>query len=290
MAESALRTHRRSALRPISLARSAAYTVLAALLSLAIFLPLFWVVATALKDRQQVVENPLGIPSPAIWSNLLVAWETGHFGLYFANSILITVPTVLGTLLFSLLAAYAFALMDFRGKRALFLTLLIGFSIPLGVLSIPLFYEMRLLGLLDTHLALILPQIAISMSFGILLLRSFIQELPRQVLDAARIDGCNRAQLLYHVVTPLTRPALFSLLVFNFTWSWNEFLLATVLLQTEASRTLPLGLNFFRGRYSSDYPLLMAGALISLVPAIIVYVIFQRHFIKGISAGALSGQ
>jgi raffinose/stachyose/melibiose transport system permease protein len=265
------------------------YTALGGVLSLFAFVPLFLVFVTALKDRLQIAQNPLGLPEVYLWHNFLRAWEEGSFGLYFRNSILITFPSVLAVVLLSLLAAYAFALLKFPFKEILFIFFLAGMTIPLGVLAIPLFYEMLDLGLINTHLALILPQIGISMPFGILLLRSFIQDLPREIIDAGRIDGCSNWVLLWRIVMPISRPAVYSLVIFMFTWSWNEFLLATVLLQTESVRTLPLGLNFFRGRYSSDFPMLMAGAIITFIPVVIVYVIFQRQFIKGMISGSLSG-
>ena len=265
------------------------YTLLAGVISLFVLIPIYLMVVTGLKDRRDIVANPLGLPKVYVWDNFPAAWEGGNFGSYFLNSILVTFPVVLGVLTFSVMAAYAFALLNFPGKEPLFTIFLGGLTIPLGVLSIPLFYLMNSLKLLDTHWALILPQIGISMPFGILLLRSFIQDLPHEILDAGRIDGCTSWGLLWHIVLPLSRPAIFSLLIFNFTWSWNEFLLAVVLLQTEAARTLPLGLNFFRGRYSTNYPLLMAGATITFIPVMIIYILFQRHFIKGIAAGSLSG-
>jgi len=271
------------------IARSMFYTALAGAVSLVILIPIYLTVVTGLKDRHEVVANPLGLPAEYIWENIAAAWEGGNFDRYFVNSIMVTIPTVTGVLVFSTLAAYAFALLSFPGKEKLFKVFLAGLTIPLGVLSIPLFYLMNSFKLLDTHWALILPEIGISMPFGVLLLRSFIQDLPSEILDAGRIDGCTDWGLLRHIVIPLSRPALFSLLIFNFTWSWNEFLLAVVLLQTESARTLPLGLNFFRGRYSSNYPLLMAGATITFIPVMIVYILFQRHFIKGIVAGSVSG-
>ncbi len=275
--------------RRISRLRSVVYTLIAGLLSMFVLVPLFLVFVTALKDRLQIAQNPLGLPAVYLWENFARAWEQGNFGLYFRNSIFITFPSVVAVVLLSLLAAYAFAMLKFPWKEGLFIFFLAGMTIPLGVLAIPLFYEMLDLGLIDTHWALILPQIGISMPFGILLLRSFIQDLPREIIEAGRIDGCSDWGLLWQIVMPISRPAVFSLVIFMFTWSWNEFLLATVLLQTEAARTLPLGLNFFRGRYSSDFPMLMAGAIITFIPVVIVYVIFQRQFIKGIVAGSLSG-
>ena len=270
--------------------RSMLYTSLAGVLSLGAVVPLIWVISTSLKTKAQVSISPLGLPTEFLWQNYIQAWEVGRFSVYFKNSILVVVPTVAGILLLSLLAGYAFAMFSFRGKNILFVLFVAGLTIPIGVLVVPLFYEMLTLKLVNTLWALILPQIAISLPFGILLLRSFIQELPREVLDAGRIDGCSHWGLLRHIVAPLTRPALLSLLVFDFMWSWNQFLLPVVLVQTENSRTLPLGLSFFQGRYTSDYPLLMAGATISFLPIIVIYVLFQRHFIQGITAGALSGK
>jgi raffinose/stachyose/melibiose transport system permease protein len=271
-------------------ARSMLFTSIAGVLSMSAIVPLIWVISTSLKTSAQVSRSPLGLPQELHWENYLNAWDVGQFSTYFGNSILVVFPTVLGVLLLSLLAAYAFAMFSFRGKNVLFMLFVAGLTIPLGVLVVPLFYNMLALRLVNTLWALILPQIAISLPFGILLLRSFVQELPGEILDAGRIDGCNHWGLLRYIVAPLTRPALLSLLVFNFMWSWNQFLLPVVLVQTEASRTLPLGLSFFQGRYTSDFPLLMAGATISFLPIVIIYIIFQRHFIQGITSGALSGK
>jgi raffinose/stachyose/melibiose transport system permease protein len=270
--------------------KPAGFTLLALFLSLASVVPLIWVMSTSLKTGPEVSQDPLGFPREMQWENFPRAWEQGRFGTYFMNSVFVSLAVVIGVLLLSLLAAYAFSLMTFRGKKLLFIYFLFGLTIPLSVLVIPIFYQMLGLGLLSTLWALILPQIATGLPFGILLLRSFIQEIPGEILDAARVDGCNKLHMLLYIVTPLTRPALLSLLIFNFMWSWNQFMLPAFLIQQDSMRTLPAGLRFFIGRYSNDIPLLMAGATISFLPILIVYVIFQRQFIKGIAAGALSGQ
>jgi len=251
--------------------------------------PLFLVISTSLKDRQQIISNPLGLPDMYQWSNYSVAWEQGHFGTYFINSILVVVPTAIAVVILSLMAGFAFAMLPFRGKNVLFTLFLAGLTIPLGILIIPIFYQMVDLSLINSLWALILPQTAIGLPFGILLLRGYIKELPKEILDAGRIDGCSNWGLLWYIVTPLSRPAMLALAIFNIVWVWNQFLLPVVLIQKADARTLPLGLSIFLGRYGSDFGLLMAGATISFVPVVIVYVIFQRHFIKGISAGALSG-
>jgi len=272
---------------PRTFGQSIASTVLAGFISIFVLVPFFWVIATSLKDRPELTYNRLGLPSVYHWENFPRAWVQGHFGTFFTNSLLEVVPTVLAILVLSLLAAYAFAQISFRGKELLFTIFLLGLTIPIGVLIIPLFYQMLEWKLLNTLWALILPQVAFGVPFAILLLRAFIQELPREIIDAGRIDGCNHFTLLWYIILPLSAPAMLSLLVFNFMWNWNNFLLPVMLIQEESLRTLPLGLSYFQGRYGSDVPMLMAGATISFLPVVIIYIIFQRQFIKGITAGAL---
>lgn len=269
--------------------QSMAYTAIAGFLSLIVVFPLVWVIATSLKDRRQIIQNPLGLPVVYQWSNYADAWREGNFGAYFINSIVVVIPTALGVVILALLAAYAFAMFRFRGKNFLFTFFLIGLTVPLGILIIPIFYQMVSLKLVNNLWALILPQTAVGLPFAILLLRGFIQELPKEVLDAGRIDGCGNWGILRFIVMPLSRPALLSVMIFNIVWVWNQFLLPVVLIHKASARTLPQGLSVFMGRYGADFGLLMAGATISFIPVVIVYVIFQRQFIKGIAAGALSG-
>lgn len=261
--------------------------ILAVLIALIPVMPVMWVTFTALKERGRVVPNPLAPPTKLFWQNFPEAWRVGKFGGYFVNSLVVAIPTVILILVFAMLAAYAFARMKFRGKDVLFIFFMVGLTIPMSVLVIPLFYEMRDLKLLSTPWALILPQVAKQLPFAILLLYSFIRDLPGEILDAALIDGCNRRQLLTRIVVPLSTPAMVTLIVFSFMWSWNNFLLPIILIHEDAARTLPVGLNAFRGRFVTDIPMMMAGATITYLPVLLVYVIFQRQFIRGISAGAL---
>lgn len=268
-------------------ARTTLTTTAVAVASLAVLFPFYLVLSTALKNNRDIAANPLAPPSHWVWDNFRQAWVDGHFGTYLVNSIVVVVPTVLGVLVVSLLAAYAFATRRFRGSTLLFAVLMIGLTIPLDILIIPLYYEMVDFHLLDSHLALILPQVAIGIPFGVLLLRAFIADLPRDLLDAGRMDGCSELRLLFHVVLPLCRPAMLSLLVFTFMWTWNQFLLPLVLTQTDGARTIPIGLSFFQGRYISQLPLLMAGVTIAFTPVVVMYVFFQRQIIKGITTGAV---
>jgi raffinose/stachyose/melibiose transport system permease protein len=257
-----------------------------AVLSLAVLFPFYLVLVTALKTDNRVSENPLGLPDVWRWGVFRQAWNEGHFGSYFMNSVYVAVPVVLAVLAGSLMTAYAFATMRFRGRGLLFAVLIAGLTIPLEIIVTPLYYEMLHLGLLDTLWALILPQIAINLPFGVLLLRAFIGDLPRDLLDAGRMDGCGHFRLLTRVVLPLCRPALLSLLVFTFMWTWNQFLLPLIMVQSDSARTLPIGLSYFQGRYSSDLPLMMAGVTITFLPIMVVYLFFQRQIIRGITTGA----
>lgn len=262
-------------------------TVFIAALSLLVIVPFAWVLFTAVKARSEIARNPLGLPKVWRFGNFLEAWRVGHFGRYFMNSVYVALPTVLLVLVLSLLIAFAFSSMKFKGKAFLFPLILLGLAIPIDILIIPLFYSLLRMKLLNTYWALILPIAAKTIPFGVLLLRSFIAELPQEILDASLIDGCSRPQLLRHIVVPLCGPALASLLVFTFMWTWNMFMLPVVVIQVDAKRTLPVGLTYFLGRYETDIPLLMSGAVISCIPIIVIYIIFQRQFIKGITAGAI---
>jgi ABC-type glycerol-3-phosphate transport system permease component len=262
-------------------------TIFAAIFSLFVLVPMFWILMASVKDRGRVIANPLGLPDVWHWENYGAAWDKGHFDVYFLNSILVVVPVVFFILLFCMMAAYSFALMKFRFRTSLFVLFLAGMTIPLSVLIIPLYYEMLAIGAHNSLWALILPQIAVGIPFGILLLHSFVREIPTEILDSGLIDGCNRWQMLLHLVVPLCRPALLSLLIFEFMWTWNNFLLPVIMIQNDANRTLPVGLSFFQGQYVTDVPLLMAGATITFIPVVVIYILFQRQFIQGIAAGSL---
>jgi raffinose/stachyose/melibiose transport system permease protein len=257
-----------------------------AVLSLTVLFPFYLVLVTALKSDNRISQNPLGLPDTWHWGVFRQAWQEGHFGSYFMNSVYVAVPVVLAVLAGSLMTAYAFATMRFRGRGLLFAVLIAGLTIPLEIIVTPLYYEMLHLGLLDTLWALILPQIAMNLPFGVLLLRAFIGDLPRDLLDAGRMDGCGQFRLLTRVVLPLCRPALLSLLVFTFMWTWNQFLLPLIMVQSDSARTLPIGLSYFQGRYSSELPLMMAGVTITFLPIMVVYLFFQRQIIRGITTGA----
>jgi len=191
--------------------------------------------------------------------------------------------------LLSILAGYAFGLMRFRGQQALFYLLLLGLMVPLEATIVPLYYDFRDVGLTDTYWALILPQVGASVAFGSFWMRAFFRSVPRSLLEAARLDGSSSWTTLWRVVLPLGRPAVLTMMLLVFMWTWNEFLLALVMVSDEALRTAPLGLAFFQGRTTTDVPLLAAGAVIVAAPVVVLYVFLQRHFIRGMLSGAVKG-
>ncbi len=196
----------------------------------------------------------------------------------------VTVATAL-----SILAGYAFGLMRFRGSEALFYLVLLGLMIPTEAMIVPLYYDMRDLGLIDTYWALILPQIGTSVAFGTFWMRAYFRSVPPSLVEAARIDGASSWFTLWRVLLPLARPAVLTMTVLLFMWTWNEFLLALVMVTDEGLRTAPLGLSFFQGRNTSDLTLLASGSVIVAAPVVILYVFLQRHFIRGMLSGAVKG-
>jgi raffinose/stachyose/melibiose transport system permease protein len=217
------------------------------------------------------------------------AWEDGHFGTYLRSSAIVTGSVVAVSTVVSILAGYAFGLMRFRGDQALFYVFLLGLMVPLEATIVPLYYDLRDAGLTDTYWALILPQAGLSTAFGTFWMRAFFRSVPRSLVEAARLDGSSSWVTLWRVILPLGRPAVLTMVVLVFMWTWNEFLLALVMVTDESLRTAPLGLAFFQGRNTSDEALLAAGSVIVATPVVLVYLFLQRHFIRGVLTGAVKG-
>ncbi|MCC6175332.1 MAG: carbohydrate ABC transporter permease [Chloroflexi bacterium] len=266
----------------------AVHAVLVMALALAV-VPFAWAVLSSLKTNDAIFIDPFSIPASPRWGNYAEAWSRGRFGTYFINSVAIAVPSVLLTLACSSLAGFAFARLRFMGNTWIFLGFLVGLAIPTNAILIPLYGTVRGMGLLDSLPGVILPQVAAHLPFGIFLMRAFFRTLPADLEDAARIDGCNDIGVYLHIMLPLSMGALTSLLVFSFMGSWNDFLIPYLFIQNDAMRTIPLGLLFFQGSFVSEYRLLFAGIVISFIPTLVLYVIFQRQFVRGITVGAVRG-
>ncbi|BAJ62933.1 carbohydrate ABC transporter permease [Anaerolinea thermophila] len=251
-------------------------------------LPFMLIFVTALKSPGEL-GNAFALPQQLHWENFLRAWTQAHFGTYFKSSLIVTLSVVGVSCLLSLLTGYAFGQLRFPFKNGLFFLFLIGLMVPTEAYIIPLYYSLRAAHLTDTYWALILPQIGMSVCFGSFWMRGFFSGIPRDLVDAARVDGCNDWQAFWHVMIPMVLPGLWTMAVLFFIWTWNDFLLALVMITKEGLRTLPLGLAMFQGKYTTDYTLTAAGATIVALPTLLFYVLFQRQFIRGVTAGAIKG-
>ncbi|HEY6888436.1 MAG TPA: carbohydrate ABC transporter permease [Solirubrobacter sp.] len=263
-----------------------AYVVLG-VFSLIALLPIAGIVFTALQDPNGGAS--FGSFDGLHFGNFKDAWEQGHFGSYLKSSVIVAVAVVSVAGVFSIMSGYAFGLMRFRGQNVLFYVFLLGLMVPMEAIIVPLYYDFRDIGLTNTYWGLILPQIATSVAFGTFWMRAFFRGVPRSLVEAARIDGASSWFTLWRVLLPLARPAVLTMTVLLFMWTWNEFLLALVMVSDEGLRTAPLGLSFFQGRNTSDLTLLAAGSVIVALPVVILYVFLQRHFIRGMLAGAVKG-
>ena len=219
--------------------------------------------------------------------NLVTAWNQGHFSEYMISSLIVSGTASLLVCAVSLLAGYALGTMNFRGREVVFYVFLLGIMVPEEALIVPLYFDLRTLGLTDTYWSLILPQTAGILSFGVFWMRAFFRTTPPALREAAAIDGASSWNTLVRILLPISRPALLTLAMLSFMWTWNEFLLPLVMIATESRRTAPLGLSFFRGEHLTQYSLLSAAALIVAAPIVILYMIFNRRFIAGMMAGAV---
>jgi len=271
-----------------ALANTPTYALLSLFLFLAV-IPFALIFLAAFKDGTEIAHNTFGLPDSWNWFNFVEAWNQARFNAYFRSSLIVVVPVVVVSTLLSIMTGYAFGRMRFPLSSLIFYIFLLGFMVPQEAYIIPLYHNMRKLGLLDSYWALILPQIGMSVCFGTFWMRGFFANIPRDLVDAARVDGASNWNALWRVMMPLVRPAILTLVVLVFIWTWNDFLLALVLITKDTLRTLPLGLAFFQGRYTTDIPLTSAGATIVALPTILIYIIFQRQFIRGMTSGAIHG-
>lgn len=221
--------------------------------------------------------------------NFADAWQQGRFGTYLRTSVIVSGCVVIAATALSCLAGYAFGTMRFRGSSVLFYLLLLGLMVPSEAIVIPLYYDLRDLGLDNSYVSLILPQIAQSLAFGSFWMRAYFRSTSRELVEAARIDGAGHLRTFWSVLLPMGRPAITTMMVLFFMWTWNEFLLPLVMITDEDLRTVPLGLAFFRGQYTEGTALLSAGAAIVALPVVLCYLVAQRHFIRGMVEGSVKG-
>jgi multiple sugar transport system permease protein len=263
------------------------YAILIALAA-AMLVPFAWMASASLQLDKDVFRFPFRwIPKSPRWKNYELIWQRVPFLTFIGNTVKLTVIITALQILTSSLAAYAFARLRFKGRDLLFLCYIGTIAIPWQVYMVPQFIMIRVLGLNDTHLALILLQ-AFS-AFGVFLLRQFFIGIPQELSDAARIDGLGEYGIWAKIVMPLSKPAVATLTIFTFVATWNDFLGPLIYLSSERLKTIQLGLRMFIAQYSAEYSLIMAASLVSLVPVIVVFISLQRFFIEGIASSGIKG-
>lgn len=219
--------------------------------------------------------------------NFVTAWQEGRFNQYMGTSVIVAVIVVSVTLVLTLMSGYAFGTMRFRGQQALFYLFLLGIMVPGEAIVVPLFFDLRSFGLTDTIWGVALPQIAQSVAFGTYWMRTYFRGVNPSIVEAARMDGASPQRILWSILVPMGRPAITTMVVLTFMWTWNEFLIPLVMSPSGDVRTAPLGLAFFQGQYTQGTALLAAGAVLVALPVVIVYLFLQRHFIQGMLEGAV---
>lgn len=257
--------------------------------------PFLWLISTALKSKSENIFAfpPQFIPQQITFENFVAAWNQLPFMGYIINSAIVAIVTIILNLLFASLAAYPLARMEFKGKNWAFFAMLATMMVPFQVIMIPLYLLTLRLNLVDTNgvvagfAGMILP-FAVS-AFGILLMRQAFMAIPKELEEAAIIDGCNVFQIWFRVLMPLVKPSLATLAIFTFVGCWGEFLWPSIILTKHEMFTLPVGLNYLQGFFSSNWRLIAAGAIISIIPILIFFLALQKYFIGGQTQGAVKG-
>lgn len=264
------------------------YGMLLAIALLMLF-PLLWLIGTAFKDKSENIFQfpPQLIPSHPTFENFVTVWQNNPFATYLINSTIVAVLTVGLNLVFCALAAYPLARLDFRGREVIFAAVVSTIMIPFQIVMIPLYILTVQMGLRNTYLGVILPSLA--SAFGIFLLRQAFQQVPKELEEAARMDGCSEVGLWWHIMIPAIRPALVTLAIFVFIGSWSDFLWPLIVLDRPEYYTLPLGVATLEGAFSLDWRLIAAGSVISIAPVLLVFLLLQQYIVPTDAGSGVKG-
>jgi multiple sugar transport system permease protein len=268
--------------------RGPLYWVVATLLLVLWISPILASLLTSLKTLEELNQGHYWtLPNTFSLSNYVEAFTVGKFSVYFWNSLVITVPTVLGVLFFASLNGYVLAKLRFRWNSILLLVFLGGMLLPFQILLIPVFYlSNQFLHTYDTRWGVILFHVAFQLGFASFFMRNFIKTIPDGIIEAARIDGCSEWRIYSKMVLPLMKPALAALATLLFTWIWNDYLWSLILIQTDALKPVTSGLQNLKGQWIASYHLQSAGAVIAAIPPVLIFAFLQKHFIRGLTMGA----
>jgi multiple sugar transport system permease protein/raffinose/stachyose/melibiose transport system permease protein len=251
--------------------------------------PLLWMFSSSLKERNEVFTNLSLIPQAWNFLNYVTAWKVGSFGVYFFNSLFYTGVTLAFVLFFASMAAFVFARFRFLGRNFFYFLFIGSLMIPIPGAFIPLYVLLIKLGLADTRLGLILPYTNAGLALAIFILKTFFEDIPKEIEEAAIIDGCNKFDLYWKIFLPLSKPAIATVSIFTVLAVWNEFLLALIIINNRDLMPIQRGIMVFQGEHLTDYSLLMAGLTIATIPLLLIYFFLSKYIIKGITAGAVKG-
>ncbi|GAA1645627.1 carbohydrate ABC transporter permease [Microbacterium flavum] len=252
--------------------------------------PFLYMVSTSFKPQAYVLTTPPQfIPDPFTWANYVQAWTSQDFSRYALNSVVVAVVSTALSVLISSMMAYGFARFEFRGREVIFRIMLIGLMVPAMMLIIPQFVLAKYFGLLDSLAGLIVFYVAGSLALNVFLLRGFFAAIPGELDQAMQVDGANAWIRYWRLAIPLARPALATATIFTFLASWDEFAWALTIINSSENRTLPIAIQLFQGQNATQWGLVFAASVIAVIPVIVVYLIFQRHFVQGLTSGAVKG-
>lgn len=251
--------------------------------------PIVWMFFGSMKDKAEFYTNIWGLPKQIHLDNYIAAWKNADLGRRFINSLIVTLGSMCIMIPVTSCAAYAVARLNFKGKNLIYMYLLLGIMIPSGVLGIPTFTVAMKMGLLNFHFGLMLIYAAQNIAMGMFIMRGFFISLPRELEEAAMIDGCSRFGCFVRIIVPLARAGVATQVIFNGLTIWNDYFMANIMITKDELRTLPLSIANFVGKHSTNYPELFAMLTMATIPVIIVFVLSQKSFIEGVAAGAVKG-
>lgn len=252
-------------------------------------LPILWMVISSFKTEQDFSTNPLGLPKHWNLSNYTEAWKVAHLGTYFWNSVIVTAGAILLTVFLGALTSFFLSRFEFRIRGWLYGLFIVGMTIPIHATLVPIFIIMKKIGLMNSHMALVLPYTAFHLSMTIFILVGFMKEFPKDIEESAVMDGGGIFRIFFSIILPMTRPALATVIIINFINNWNEFLFALVLINKAALKTLPLGLANFAGTETTFQTLQMAALTMALIPLVVFFLAMEKQLVQGMTSGAVKG-
>ena len=260
------------------------------ILAVGFLIPIYGSIVTSFKSVQEILTKGFwSFPKHFGLENYIEAWQLKNFGRYILNSFIITIPSVIISILIASLAAYPLSRIKFKGQNIIFFLFVAGLFLPPQINLLPLYKFINMLGLYDTYWALIIVHVAFGQPICVFILRNFFINIPFEIQEAAKMDGCSNFRIYSKIIMPLAKPVIAILLIFQFTWIWNDFLWGLILTQSESARPITVALFNLQGMYTIEWNIQTAGANITAIPTIIVFLLFQRYFIKGITLGAVKG-